>query len=156
MIIGETIVGRAAPIGAFSASKGFLGAVFKVDASADQNWTAAQLHLPPVLSSGLDGLVDTASEISRVDEALVEKWGLQPVGEIPSSYVGLQRPAKTYKIQINLPPSNFIIGGLLSAVPLRSSGIYADLLIGLDVLFYFSLHLFPAEGRASLIYTGRR
>ncbi len=155
MNIGQSIVGRFEPLGAYAQAlgKNFAPKV-SISVAADPTWNLGDDRLPSGMKGGLTAVIDTGSDVTRIDTALVEMFHLRAIGEISSSFTGINSQTSIYIAQMVFPQEMLVIGGPVTAVNLRATGNYHDVILGLDVLSGFELMVSEKLNVVSLTWLG--
>jgi hypothetical protein len=122
---------------------------FSLSNSLDPN----QTH---IVETDLTALIDTGSDLSRIDSDLAERHGLHMVGQQPSISGGMSSIVNVYALQVLLDdqPKRSVLQLLCPAVRLRGSGGPYDLLFGMDAIRFFDLSVNRSRELVSLIWVG--
>jgi hypothetical protein len=128
----------------------------KLSLCNDPDYAKTMAGWPPVVASGLVGLIDTGSDLCCVDTALAKRLGL-PKGEaINSVAAGNAGVTDTYSAQFYFPEANLVFHApTMPARSFREAGMLFDIILGMDFLSCFEIRI-RAEGNvAEMDYIGR-
>jgi hypothetical protein len=142
------------PLGAFGQSLSRVAPKVKIAIANDPTWRSDQLRMPTSIVPGLTALIDTGSDTSHIDIAFVEKPHLQQIGNVTANFTGQKTPINVYSAQLCFPEVEFVMGGAITAVNIRGSEMYHDVILGQDFLAYFDFRFFPKRGMVELTFSG--
>ncbi|BDV38188.1 hypothetical protein [Methylocystis bryophila] len=153
---GQKIIGSFKPMGAFAATLGkeSFAPVVQVSLGNDPRWRVGDQFMPDVIERGLSAIIDTGSDVTRIDIRLANKFHLKSVGDITSNFTGIPASTAVYAAQLIFEEQRFVLGGEFSAANFRDGGYYHDIILGWDVLHYFDMHLNSKLGIVALTFLG--
>lgn len=155
MDAGQTIKGWVGPLGDYAESAGLCFAPFvRIALGNDPSWKSGDQRLPQLLSTELVALIDTGSDVTRLDAALIATFGLEVTGTSNSTFTGIQSQTQKCRAQLCFPEALFVVNGIHHTGTLRAGGQRHDVLIGLDLLQYFDFNFRPRAGVVELTYLG--
>jgi hypothetical protein len=153
--VGQKIVGRFEPLGKFgqSVGKGFAPKV-SVAVANDPTWHTGDPRVPAIAIPNLTALVDTGSDVSRIDLEMAHRLGLKQVGELSSSFTGIVSKTPIFDVQLVFLEALFVVGGPVTAISLRAQDNFHDVILGWDVLQYFDLRICSKRQTVEMIFVG--
>ncbi len=153
---GQKIVGSFRPMGAFAAQVGreSFAPVVKLSLGNDPRWRAGDQSTPEVIERGLSAIIDTGSDVTRIDTSLADKHHLKKVGDVTSNFTGIQSPTAIYLAQLIFEEQDFVIRGKFSSANFKGGGYFHDMILGWDVLHFFDIHLNSNLDLVVLTYLG--
>ena len=92
--------------------------------------------------------------MTRIDEEIAKRLNLVPKGNISSNFTDIEVPTSIYSLQVCLPESKFVMGEEFTAVSLRASQNFHDVILGLDFLEYFDLRIAPKTKLVEMTFVG--
>ena len=145
------------PLGEYAQNLGpHFAPKIKVAIANDPNWSVGSQSMPRTALTlfGLVALIDTGSDVTRIDEEIAKRLNLVPKGNISSNFTDIEVPTSIYSLQVCLPESKFVMGGEFTAVSLRASQNFHDAILGLDFLEYFDLRIAPKTKLVEMTFVG--
>jgi hypothetical protein len=137
----NVVIGYFAPTVAGQTNKDFWGPMIKVSL-IDPSWSAqTQPGAPKIAASNLDALIDTGAQNSACDTQLAERLGLTKIGTGTAILLGQNTPAQGYKLLVFIPEINKAYAVEGPGRDLRQGGASFDLILGMDFLRFYTLHL---------------
>ena len=102
-----------------------------------------------IVDNDVLALIDTGSDLCRIDEEMINKYSFEPVGTTQTVTPTGRGTFKVYLVQIVLDGHRLIL--YCPAVPLRRyEGAIYDMLLGMDVIRYFDLTVSRAQSLVTL------
>ncbi|HTO79615.1 MAG TPA: hypothetical protein VMJ31_07560 [Methylocystis sp.] len=153
---GQKIIRSFKPMGAFAAQLGkeSFAPVVKLSLGNDPRWRVGDQFMPEAIERGLSAIIDTGSDVTRIDVGLANKFHLKRTGDITSNFAGIQASSAVYSAQLIFEEQRFVLGGEFSATNFRDGGYLHDVILGWDVLHYFDIRLNSNLDLVALTYLG--
>jgi hypothetical protein len=93
---------------------------------------------PPIFKEHLIAIIDTGSDICKIDSTLISELGAKVIGRNNVSYTGVRGIADVYNVSILIKPG-YVFNGSMAAADLKSMGF--DMLLGYDMLRSFDVEI---------------
>lgn len=97
-------------------------------------------------------MLDTGSDLCRIDEGIAENLGFEDGGEMPSILSGFKTIVPMRKATLYIPQCDFRFDGSFPIAPLQKSETKYDVLLGMDFLKHFDLMVNPSINEVSLTF----
>jgi hypothetical protein len=109
-----------------------------------------------IVETDLTALIDTGSDLSRIDDGLAVKHNLHQLGQMSAVSGGLSSTVNLYSLQITLSdlPRSHLLQLQCPSVQLRSSGAPYDFLLGMDAVRFFELLVVRSRQIVNLRWAG--
>jgi hypothetical protein len=119
----------------------------------DRQWQGPEM--PSFLATDLVGLIDTGSALCHIDSDLAQRYNLTKTGQVGADTLGGSSIVPVYYAQLCFPegPLVFAPEGV-GSLPLRATGKLCDIILGMEFVSLFDLHLRSKDGIVELEYLG--
>jgi hypothetical protein len=154
MNIGQEIIGYREPMGEFGKRLRRYAPKVRIAIGNDPTWSLGDNRIPTLSARNLPALIDTGSDVTRIDTVLADRLGLTKIGEVQSNFTGVPVPTPVYRAQLCFPEVDFVLAGELPGANLRGSGMFHDFILGLDFLSHFAFLFDQRNSVVTLTFVG--
>jgi aspartyl protease len=122
--------------------------------ASDPKWhPSSPDDLPPLKTAEtVIALVDTGADTCAIDTDLATKLELAVVGQAQGNYTGSLEAVLLVFAQICFPKERHVAGQIIMVRPLKSGGARYEVILGMDFLKSFDIHVSDQDNLVELTY----